>query len=128
MDELDSRVYYGLKEALRKADAALGKGISYSWKYPVILIDLWCWEVFYFDDESDALEHLQKNNTEWDDSPPDGEDEELIILKYCSTLQKEDYPHTNSNYKPYKEINGMMHYRERSFVSFEPELIINVSI
>lgn len=58
-------------------------------------------------------------DTKWDDNPPDGEDEDLILLKYW----RQEY-----NYVFYKEIIEGKYYRQRSFVSFERELIINVSV
>lgn len=128
MDELDSRVYYGLKDAIRKAEKNIAED-NLKWNdMPVILIDLWSWEVFYFEDEHEARKHLEENNVHWDDEPPNGEDEELILLKYCDEKDKTDLKHTHRNYKFYKEINGKKIYRQRSFVSFEPELIINVYV
>lgn len=60
MDELDSRVYYGLKEALRKVVKNISEE-NLPWdSLPIILIDFWRWEAFYFEDESDAIEHLEK--------------------------------------------------------------------
>lgn len=128
MDRLDSRVYYGLKDALRKVVKNISEEELPWGEFPLILIDFWSWEVFYFENESDAIEHIEKNNVEWDDSPPDGEDEELIILKYCTQEFKDNYPSLYEDYVFFKEINEEKYYRQRSFVSFEPELIINVSV
>ena len=70
MDELDSRVYYGLKDAIRKAEKNIAND-NLKWNnMPMILIDFYSWEVFYFEDEYAARDHLEKNNTQWDDEPP----------------------------------------------------------
>lgn len=128
MDRLDANIYYGLKESFRKAIKNISDG-NLTWgEMPVILIDYYNFEVFYFESENDAEEHLKEHNTEWDDSPPEGEDEELIIIKYCDQEHKEKYKNTYKDYKFLKEINGVKIYRRKSFVEFEPELIINVGI
>jgi hypothetical protein len=128
LDELDSRVYYGYKDATRKAVKNIAED-NLKWNnMPIILVDFYSWEVFYFEDEYEAKEHLEKHNTQWDDEPPNGEDEELVIFKYCTEEEKKKFEFTYRNFTFYKEINGKRIYRQRSFVEFEPELIINVSI
>jgi hypothetical protein len=128
MDELDRRVFNGLKEAIRKAERNISED-SLKWNnMPIILIDFHRWEVFYFEDEYEAKENLEKCYSQWDDEPPNGEDEELILFKYCTEEEKNKLSYTYRNYKFYKEVNGKRIYKERSFVEFEPELVINVYI
>lgn len=128
MDQLDSRVYYGLKDAIRKVEKNISED-NLKWNnMPIILIDFHKWDVFYFEDEYTAKELLEKNYSSWDDEPPNGEDEDLVLLKYCTEEEKNKFEYTYRNYKFYKEINGKRIYKERSIVEFEPELVINVCI
>lgn len=128
MDELDSNVYYGIKVALRKVVKNISEdNLKYN-RMPIVLIDFYKWEVFYFEDKYDAQEFLEEHYSNWDDEPPEGEDEELILLKFCTDREKLQYEHIFKGYKFYKQINGKNIYRERSFVKFEPELVINISI
>lgn len=128
MDVLESRVYNELKDAYRKAVKNI-KEETLNWNnLPIIFIDFYAWEVFYFEDEHDAQEHIESNNTDWDDSPPEGEDEELILIKFCNENSKKSFPYIYKDYKFFKEINGEKFYRGKSHVEFEPELVINVRI
>ena len=128
MDQLDSNVYYGLKECIRNAVKKISSG-ELSWhEMPMILVDFYDWSVWYFDGERDATDHIEKEyTTDWDE-PPHGEDEELVLIKYCTQYHMERWNSSYKDYKFYKEINGVKIYRKVSYVEFEPELIINVLV
>jgi len=128
MDELDSRVYNGLRDSIRRAVKNISKD-KLSWhEMPIILVDFHRWEVTYFEDEYDAQNHvIEHHTTDWDE-PPEGEDEELVLIKYCTQYHKDTWTNLYESYKFYKEVNGIKIYREVSFVEFEPELLINVHI
>lgn len=128
MDELDSRVYYGIKDNIRKAIKNIVED-NLKWNNkPIILIDFHGWDVFYFEDEYQAKDYIQQHHATGWDEPPNGDDEELILYKFCDEKDKTELEYTHRNYKFYKEINGKKIYREKSFVNFEPELIINVNV
>lgn len=128
MDALESTMYYGLKDSLRKAVKNIAEG-NLKWNnMPIILIDFYQWDVFYFEDEYEAKDFISEHHTtDWDEAP-EGEVEELILYKFCTESEKKKLKHTYQTYTFYKEMNGEKIYREKSFVSFEPELIINVCI
>jgi hypothetical protein len=128
MDELDSRVYYGVKDSLRKAIKNISEE-NLKWNnMPIILIDFHSWDVFYFEDEYQAKDFIQENHTTGWDEPPSGEDENLILYKFCTEEEKNRLEYTHRDYEFFKEVNGKKIYREKSFVEFEPELVINVCI
>ncbi len=128
MDELDSRVYYGIKDNIRKAIKNIAED-NLKWNnMPVILIDFRCWDVFYFEDEYQAKDQIyDMYGNAWDE-PPEGDDEELILYKFCTEKEKNKFEFSYRNYKFFKEINGKKIYREKKFVNFEPELVININI
>ncbi len=68
MDELDSRVYYGIKDNLRKAIKNIAED-NLKWNnMPIILVDFHSWDVFYFEDEYQAKDHIHEHHaTGWDD-------------------------------------------------------------
>lgn len=128
-DHLDERVFSGLKNAIRKADKAYQNKLnSYTYTFPVILIDFNEWEVYYFNDEFEAQDHVSKVCNEWDDEPPSDEQEEMVILKFISQNRKIKFPHTYKDARLHKEINGEKIYIVKSLVRCEPDLTINVYI
>lgn len=128
MDHLDSRIYNGYKDAVRKAVKNIVED-NLPWNnMPLILVDYHEWNVHYFEDEYAAKEHLENKYSSWDDEPPNGEDEDLVLIKYCTEEEKTKLDYTYRNYEFYKEVKGKKLYKERSSVEFEPELIINVHI
>lgn len=127
MDELELRVYHGYRDALRKLWDRLSSNEPSYRGLPVILVDYHEWEVFYFEDEYKAQSFLDDNYTSWDEEPPYGEDEDLIIFKFYSEEDMSKFPNSADQYKFYRELNGNKFYRCKTHVCFEPELIINVS-
>lgn len=128
MDELDSDVYYGYKESMRKAIKNISEDNLLWGQMPVILVDFHRWEVFYYENDLKAEDEIQNSHgVDWEE-PPDGDDEDLIIFKFCTEREKTELKYTHKNYKFYKEVNDKKIYRERTLVNFEPELIINVSV
>lgn len=128
MDEFDSQLYYGIKDALRKLSKnVLEDTLEYD-HMPIILIDFYRFEAPYFPCESDALEYLEEFHTDCTDGPPDGEDEDLVLLKFCTKEDKYRYPNLYDEYTFYKKIGNKEVYRNKSFVEFEPELVVNISI
>lgn len=128
MDALDSRVYNGLKESIRKVVKNISEGNLEWCNMPIILVDFHRWEAIYFDDEYDTRDYIENHYASDFSEPPEGEDEELVLIKYCTQHHKEKWGNLYDKYKFYKEINGEKIYREVSFVEFEPETIINVHI
>lgn len=133
MDELDLNVYHGYRDAVKRVIGRLTylstkPYISIHNRLPCILVDYHKWDVFYFDDQYKAKDFLEANYSSWDDEPPNGGDDDLVIFKFHSEKDMEDFPYTTNGAKLWREINGMKFYRSRSFVNFEPELIINISI
>ncbi|MEK5038793.1 hypothetical protein [Sporosarcina sp. FSL K6-3457] len=122
----DFATYSNIKSAIKTAAELVSQGHARK-QEPIILIDYHNWDVIVFEEKSEAEKHLEKY-AEWDDSPPDGDDEELILIKYCGGHDKREYPNLYKNYQFYKSLNGVDIYREKSFVSFEPELIINIYV
>jgi hypothetical protein len=133
MDELDLQIYHGYRDALRKVISRLSQldkephNTLYR-RLPVILVDYHAWEVHYFEDEYKAQDFAQEKYSSWDDEPPNGDDEELIVFKFYSEKDLDDFPHSTRKAKLWRKINGKKFYRLKTFVHFEPELIINVSI
>lgn len=128
MDILDSQVYYGLKESIRKAVKNISEEKLAWHEMPIILVDFYQWEAIYFNDEYEAKDYVEKHHTSGFDEAPEGKDEELVLIKYCTQYHKDKWDTLYSNYKFYKEVNGEKLYREVTFVEFEPELVINVHI
>lgn len=128
MDQLDSNVYNGLKESIRRAVKNIANDNTHWSDMPIILVDYRGWEVVYFENETSAIQHIKKTHVDGWDEPPSGEDDELVLIKFCTQYQKERWDSLYGKYKFYKEINGKKIYREKTCVSFEPELIINVHI
>lgn len=128
-DQLDARVFDGLKDAIRKADKAYKNRMNhYTWKFPVILVDFNEWDVHYFEDEYLAREHVSKVCNQWDDEPPNEEQEDMIILKFITETRAQEFPHTHKGARFHKEINGERIYVQKSLVYCEPELSIRVTI
>jgi hypothetical protein len=133
MDELDLQVYHGYRDALSKLKgrfeylARKPHLMKYLGTLPVILVDYKAWEVHYFEDESRAQSHLDENHTHWDEEPPNGDDDELVIFKFFNEGHMENFIHSAKDYKFYREVEGHKFYRCKTMVQFEPELIINVS-
>ncbi len=65
---------------------------------------------------------------DWDDEPPEGENEDLIVIKYYDEEIRNKWSHIEEKTKFYKEINGIKYYKQRSFVECEPDLVINIMI
>lgn len=128
MDTLDLNVYHGFRDALVKIKERLSKSNPPHYRLPIILADYYRWEVTYFEDEYKAVEHLEKHHSDWDDGPPQGEDEELVVYKFYTETEKLSYPIRCRGAKYFGEYGGIKYYRTRTYVSFEPELIINISI
>lgn len=118
--------YSNIKKAVKTAAELVSQGDAWN-QEPIILIDYHNWDVLVFKEKSEAENHLEKY-AEWDDSPPEGDDEELILIKYCGGYDKRKYPSFYEDYTFYKNLNGVDIYRQKSFVSFEPELIININV
>lgn len=128
MDRLGSQMYYSFKDAIRELLFALNDNDYHPHLLPVVIVDFYSWDAHYFEDEYDAQKYLKENRTDWDDQPPEGEDEDLVVWKFCIDQDKQNYPLLYKDYKFWREINGEKFYRKRGFVIFEPELIVNAYI
>ncbi|AMQ66487.1 flagellar basal-body rod modification protein [Bacillus phage Shbh1] len=128
MDRLDSQVYYTLKDSLRKVQDNIATDNLKWGEFPVVLIDFWSWKTHYFESEMDAQDYVENNLIDHFDEPPEDEQEELIILKFCDGKDKEKYPSRYSDYQYYKTINEKKIYKKRSFVYCEPVLTVRVTI
>ena len=128
MNQLDSNMYYSLKTALRTAVENMKEDKLLWGEYPVILIDFHAFEAICFENESQTEDHLQKYAENWDDGPPEGEDEELIVYKFCDEKSRLRWPSLYRDYKFYKEINGAPIYRKKSIVSFEPYTRVSITV
>lgn len=125
MDKLDAQLYYSLKKSIRKAY----ESVVEEDEQPIVLIDYHNYEALCFYDDYDVEMHITDQHlSDCPEDIRDGEDEELIVYKYCSEEEKERFPYIYRNYYFVKEIDGIKIYRDVSLVAFEPELIINVNI
>lgn len=121
----DREFYNETKEVLRKVQKDLKEG-NHTPFLPVVVVSFEDYRSYYFENEMDACEWLQK--VEWDESPPEGEIDDYVIFKYAFEDEVVKYPKVYKKYKPYKAINGQLVFRSKSHPTFEPEMIVNVSI
>lgn len=120
MEKYEKIMYSTLKDSIRKAyDDVMNERYN-PYSPPVVLIDFHGWEAFYFQYDHEAEDYLEESYAD-DFETQDGEDEELIIYKYCSEDDKKENEVFFRDYKLVKEINGTMIYRKKSLVAFETE-------
>lgn len=128
MDKLDAKLYYTYKKSMRKLIHKITTD-ELPWReMPVVLVDFYSWEAHCFANKFEAKEYIREVHLDSYETPPKGEDEALLLMKFCTQEEVEKYPSVYRNYEFFKEMNGKRIYREKSFVEFEPELIININI
>jgi hypothetical protein len=125
-DKLDKELFHSVKAALREAIGIIKETKADWYHMPLVLIDFYRWEAKCFKDEYEAKEHIQEKHATDYDEPPSGEDEDLIIIKFCDDYAKTKWDILYEDYKFFKEIDGRKIYHKRQYVEFEPELVINV--
>ena len=128
MNRFESKFYYSFKKAIREAIEDIPAQELSIGRSPVILVDYHLYTCRYFQSMHQALTHIENVHTSWEDEPPSGEDEYLVVFKFCSEAQKASEKALYSNYRFFRKINGVNIYRQKSFVEFEPETIVNAYI
>lgn len=129
MDRLDAKMYNTLKSALRQVKQVIEDDELVWGDYPVVVVDFHEWDATFFETDSAAEDYLQEKYADnWDEGPPDGEDEELIVYRFCDHQEKETYASIRKDYKLLWTINGQPIYRNRVNVLFEPHTVVSVHI
>lgn len=129
MKDLDASMYDQLNKAYREVQEYFRSIGDDQYKQPIIILDYYSEGVHFFPRESEAVAYIEETHTnDWSDEPPSGEDEELVVIKFCGEKPKNRWETSFKDYKPYKEVNGNMIYSKRTLVDFEPEIMINVQI
>lgn len=128
MDRLESRLYYGVKEAIRKVESVIGNSEVTWHEMPIVLIDFYVWEAKYFEDVYEVIDYVQEEHVSSFDEAPEGKDEELVVLKYCTQYHREKWVTLYKDYKFYKKVNGVEIYRKVDYIAYAQELVINVHV